>query len=112
MPFDARDMLEVTFSAPSTTLEPSRDELTGAITGFHEVPIEDADSTAQNSFSLLRQPANPSDFVRGRTTFRPFQPGTRPFCCCTLANMGCALQEGLLTFPTAGWTLLMGKKRR
>lgn len=61
---------------PSTlSLEVSRDITTGAILGYHEVPLDDASQNARNSNSLLRDPAPYGDFVRGKNAFKPFKPG-------------------------------------
>ena len=45
------------------------------MTGYKEVTVPASSTTAKNSTSLLRKPANRADFVRGAAGFFPFAPG-------------------------------------
>lgn len=45
------------------------------MTGYREVTVPAASTTAKNSTSLLRRPAGRADFVRGAAGFFPFAPG-------------------------------------
>ena len=53
----------------------TREGLEGRVTGYREVTVPASSSTAKNSTSLLRKPANRADFVRGAAGFFPFAPG-------------------------------------
>lgn len=61
--------------AASTTLVADRDPITGKILDFIEVPIENAENTAQNSMSLRRAPIRPEQATRGSAINFPFWPG-------------------------------------
>ncbi|KAF4119465.1 antiviral helicase SKI2 [Geosmithia morbida] len=52
-----------------------RHGLEGRVTGYKNVTIPAANSTAKNSTSLLRKPGGRADFVRGAAGFFPFSPG-------------------------------------
>lgn len=52
-----------------------REGLEGKVTGYKEVTVPASNSTAKNSTSILRRPANRADFVRGAAGFFPFTPG-------------------------------------
>ncbi|RFU33177.1 hypothetical protein B7463_g3202, partial [Scytalidium lignicola] len=53
----------------------TREGLDGKVTGYKEVTVPANSSTAKNSTSFLRKPANRADFVRGAAGFFPFAPG-------------------------------------
>lgn len=53
----------------------TREGLEGRVTGYREVTVPASSATAKNSTSLLRRPANRTDFVRGAAGFFPFTPG-------------------------------------
>lgn len=59
----------------STVLAPQRDLQTGAIIGYTEVTVEDAESNARNSMSLKRAPLPPEQATRGSAVNYPFWPG-------------------------------------
>ncbi|XP_071948306.1 superkiller complex protein 2-like [Antedon mediterranea] len=56
-------------------LQVERNQTTGELLEFKEVPLENTGFTAQNSLSMLRQPGAPVDAVRGHSSNKPFWPG-------------------------------------
>lgn len=72
------DFTEICQLAPTqsrTVTRFTREGLEGRVTGYKEVTVPASNATAKNSTSLLRQPANRADFVRGAAGFFPFTPG-------------------------------------
>ncbi|KIX97536.1 uncharacterized protein Z520_06988 [Fonsecaea multimorphosa CBS 102226] len=52
-----------------------RKGLEGKVAAYRQVTVPASGATAKNSTSLLRRPANRSEFVRGAAGFFPFAPG-------------------------------------
>ncbi|KAJ9222077.1 NUC185 domain-containing protein [Paecilomyces variotii] len=72
---DYTDLFEIAPTQTRTIIRFTREGLEGRVTGYREVTVPAASATAKNSTSLLRRPANRSDFVRGAAGFFPFAPG-------------------------------------
>ena len=75
IPTDYTELFELAPTQTRTIIRFSREGLEGKITGYKEVTVPAKSSTAKNSTSLLRKPANRADFVRGAAGFFPFAPG-------------------------------------
>ncbi|ETN43274.1 uncharacterized protein HMPREF1541_02433 [Cyphellophora europaea CBS 101466] len=72
------DYTEICQIAPTqsrTVTRFTREGLEGRVTGYKEVTVPATSATAKNSTSMLRQPANRADFVRGAAGYFPFAPG-------------------------------------
>lgn len=75
IPTDYAELFELAPTQTRTIVRFTREGLEGKITGYKEVTVPAKSSTAKNSTSLLRKPANRADFVRGAAGFFPFAPG-------------------------------------
>lgn len=69
------NVLQTDLGPLTTTLQFSRDLRTGEITGFSEVPLEEAGCTSKNSTSMLRAPGPPDESIKGSASNYPFWPG-------------------------------------
>ena len=74
-PADYTDLFTLAPTQSRTITRFTREGLEGRVTGYREVTVPANSSTAKNSTSLLRKPANRADFVRGAAGFFPFAPG-------------------------------------
>ncbi len=71
---DYADLYEPAPTQTRTVIRFTREGLEGKVTGYREVTVPANSSTAKNSTSFLRKPANRADFVRGAAGFLPFAP--------------------------------------
>ncbi|KAI8051131.1 antiviral helicase [Syncephalis plumigaleata] len=70
------ELVQIPSGRRNTRLVWERDPVDGQVTGYRETrSLLDGGLTAQNSTSLQRDPAPPSEFVRGSTRHYPFTPG-------------------------------------
>ncbi|XP_033124954.1 helicase SKI2W-like, partial [Anneissia japonica] len=84
-----------------STLQVQRNQTTGELLGFKEVPLENTGFTAQNSLSMLRQPGPLADAVRGHSTNKPFWPGglDEPSIEAITESIQVSFDDDLLTIP-------------
>ncbi|KIW25761.1 uncharacterized protein PV07_08915 [Cladophialophora immunda] len=76
--YQASNYTELCQLAPTqtrTVTRFTRKGLEGKVAAYRQVTVPASGATAKNSTSLLRRPANRSEFVRGAAGFFPFAPG-------------------------------------
>ncbi|KAF2178874.1 antiviral helicase [Zopfia rhizophila CBS 207.26] len=74
-PPNYHSLFEIAPTQTRTIIRFTREGLEGRVTGYKEVTVPANSTTAKNSTSLLRKPANRAEFVRGAAGFFPFAPG-------------------------------------
>ncbi|PHH82084.1 hypothetical protein CDD82_7079 [Ophiocordyceps australis] len=72
---DYRSLFKIAPTQTRTVTRFLRQGLQGRVVGYQNITVPMNRSTAKNSTSLQRQPANRADFVRGAAGFFPFTPG-------------------------------------
>ncbi|PHH61332.1 hypothetical protein CDD81_466 [Ophiocordyceps australis] len=72
---DYRSLFKIAPTQTRTVTRFLRQGLEGRVVGYKNITVPMNRSTAKNSTSLQRKPANRADFVRGAAGFFPFAPG-------------------------------------
>lgn len=74
---DAKSLMHVEPSFPTTTLEFVTRGLDGRVTGYREVTHRNAANrkTAKSSTDLTRKAGDSKGFIRGKSAYYPFRPG-------------------------------------
>lgn len=73
--YNALNLLHLPRGVASTKLVPKRDFVTGEISSFVEVDLEDVGANAFNSTSMRREPGRLDEATRGSAMNYPFWPG-------------------------------------